>query len=539
MTRTIRLVLTLFILIVPTFALMLRPGIYTMHDFHVFRQQQFNQCLSSHTFPCRWAPDSSKGYGQPLFNFYGQIPYWLGAIFGQLNFGVLASVKLTFILTMVGAALAMFAFARSEFGDRVGLLAAVIYSWAPYRAVDIWVRGALNEALAFVYYPLILWAAVRFVRTRKFVYAGWTSLLLALLLSTHNISFVMFMPFFGIVLLWEFWHHRNWHTVLDFLSIFLGTILLSAFYLFPIIAESGLITINSTTQGYYGYQLHWATLNQLLISRFWGFGGSTWGPNDGLSFAVGQVVWIPMVLLGIVLLAKRFRSEVFKPYLVFGALSLLALFLTHGKSELVWKLIPLLPFVQFPWRFLAIAVVFGSLVVGLWAKILPKIVVVLFIVLVIIQGIGQFRPDIWKVVTDNQFFSGSSWDEQRSSALTDFWPKSAKFIPDRFASPYPTVLYGSVQTSALTKIGPTAKFDADVTSDIAKIRLPIIYFPGWSAPVPIEIDAKTGLTDIFLEKGKQTINLEFVNTRPRTIGNVVSLASVVLLIILMRKYAQK
>lgn len=522
---------------------MLRPGIYTMHDFHVFRQHEFNECLAAGSFPCRWAPDATKGFGQPLFNFYGQIPYWVGAIFGLGNQNELLGVKLTFIFTLVAAAYAMFAFARSEFGDRVGLLAAVVYSWLPYRAVDVWVRGALNEAFAFVYYPLILWAAVRFVKTRQFIYAGWTSLLLALLLATHNLSFLMFVPFLGVVVAWKWWSNRNFHTILDFISIFLGAILLSAFYLFPVIAETGLISVGDITKGYYGYQLHWATLNQLFISRFWGYGGSGWGPNDNLSFAVGYIAWVPLILLGVYLVLARFKKQFASSYVVFAACSLLAIFLTHGKSEIIWKLIPPLSFIQFPWRFLAIAAVFGALVAGLWAKVLPKALIALFAVVIIFQGVNQFKPDIWKDVTQEEYFSGASWDEQRSSALTDYWPQSAKFVPTTFAPLTPTFMYGTGKVSKVIKVGPRAEFTADITSALAKVSLPIIYFPGWklvsTGNSQLKTDSDTGLITIMLDKGQHDIRLAFTNTWPRTIGNIVSLLSFGLLLILTRKYAQK
>ena len=76
----------LLILILPTFSLMLKNGIYTMHDFHVFRQQQFDKCLRERYFPCRWSGDAGLGYGEPVFNFYGQFPYWVGQIFRTADY---------------------------------------------------------------------------------------------------------------------------------------------------------------------------------------------------------------------------------------------------------------------------------------------------------------------------------------------------------------------------------------------------------------------------------------------------------------------
>jgi len=150
-------VLLLILLILPSFSLMLRPGVWTMHDFHLFRQYEFNLCADEGSFPCRWAPDSSLGYGQPLFNFYSQFPYWLGQVFIILGFQIIDSVKILFFLSLFLSASSMYLLSSRFWGRLGGLVSALFYVYAPYRAVDVWVRGALPEALAFIFFPLILY----------------------------------------------------------------------------------------------------------------------------------------------------------------------------------------------------------------------------------------------------------------------------------------------------------------------------------------------------------------------------------------------
>src|SRR3989344_7449917 len=185
-----RKLLILLVLTLPTFAFMLRPGIYTMHDFHVFRQYEFDKCVKAKTFPCRWSPDAGLGYGEPVFNFYGQFPYWIGEIIHFLGFQFIDTVKLLFILSLVLSAFTMFAFARTYWGNLGGILSAVFYVYAPYRSVDVWVRGALPEALSFILFPLIL----LFIDRKKYLLF---SLSLAALILTHNLSVFMFLHFLG------------------------------------------------------------------------------------------------------------------------------------------------------------------------------------------------------------------------------------------------------------------------------------------------------------------------------------------------------
>ena len=66
------------------------------------------------------------------------------------------TVKITLGLSLVVSGWLMYLFARKYWGNLGGLISGLFYVYAPYRAVDVWVRGALPESLAFVFYPLIL-----------------------------------------------------------------------------------------------------------------------------------------------------------------------------------------------------------------------------------------------------------------------------------------------------------------------------------------------------------------------------------------------
>ena len=507
-----KLLLLLLLLLLPTFGLMLRRGIYTMHDFHVFRQQQFEKCLiQTKTFPCRWSPDAGMGYGEPVFNFYGQFPYWLGQMIRLSGLSILNTVKANFILTIVTSAVAMYFLTRKLWSNTGALISAVFYAYAPYRAVDVWVRGALNESLAFVFFPLILLSIKEFISTNKNKYLFWLILSLSGLTITHNLSLLIFAPFAIIWTIFWWWQsNRSIHLIYDLTSAGLASILLSGFYLLPVVFESHLVTLGETIGGYYDFHSHYATLKQLFLSTFWGFGGSTWGPNDTMSFAVGQVHWTLAVIVSVCVLVKKANKEI----LFFISLGLLAIFLTHGKSDLIWNLIKPMAYIQFPWRFLTMSTLFLSLSAGAVVKFFPKIFMPLLLCLLLLLNSGIFRPDIWRDITDQEQFSGKLWDEQRSSALSDFWPKSAK-IPSEFAPKLPEIILE--------------------TNTYQKVRYSIVYFPGWVA----RIDGKKinvfpsgplGLVTVRVPQGKSGV-LSFEDTPVRRIGNIVSLVTLLGLMI--------
>jgi len=462
------LLIIVLVLTIPTFWRMLTPGIYSMQDFHFFRQLEFDKCVKILQIPCRWAPDAGLGYGEPLFNFYGQIPYVIGEVYHLLGGQIIDSVKFLFILSLLGSSVSMFFLSRSLWkNDFSGLVSSMLYLYAPYRAVDVWVRGALPEALAFVLFPLILLSV-----EKKSL--GWFSFLLALLILTHNLSFIMFLP----ILVGWICYRKFWRAVFgSIISLFL-----SAFYVLPVILESKYIDLGNTITGYFDFRAHFATLYQMFISRYWGYGGSTWGSGDGLSLSIGQLQWILPLIIFILILIKR-KISMNKNFLILAVFGVFYIFLAHNKSTFFWIHIPGMAYVQFPWRFLGIATFclalsFGA-IIHLFEKqkILPSIILVLAAV---VLNFSFFREDIWYKVNDSFFTTGAEWTRQRSASIADYWPNFGHIIPD-------------------------------VPSDGEYIN----YFPGWKGATP----DKSGLIP-----SKGTF---FTDTPVRRAGNIVSLLSLV------------
>ena len=70
------------------------------------------------------------------------------------------------------------------------------------------------------------------------------------------------------------------------LGSFLG-VGVAGFFILPAFLEKGITQEDMFTSGYSYFAAHFVSLNQLFISRFWGYGGSIFGTNDGLSVSSG------------------------------------------------------------------------------------------------------------------------------------------------------------------------------------------------------------------------------------------------------------
>ncbi len=137
---------------------LLQPGFYSFHDEpQIANLYQMTRAFSSGQIPPRWAPDMSFNYGYPLFNFYYPLPFYLGSLFYFLfKTSLVWSLKFVFLLSVPLSGITFYFLMRKFFDRLSSFSGAVVYLFTPYRAVDLYVRGAVGEMWSFVFMPLVL-----------------------------------------------------------------------------------------------------------------------------------------------------------------------------------------------------------------------------------------------------------------------------------------------------------------------------------------------------------------------------------------------
>ena len=114
--------------------------------------------------------------------------------------------------------------------------------------------------------------------------------------------------------------------------------------------------------------------------------------------------------------------------------------MTHERSIFVWRLIPLIQKIQFPWRFLGHATFFFSLSIGsittVVKKPFAKPIIIVLILTVIGYNFRYFHPLESGPLTDDQKFSGQAWTNQVTSSITDYLPLAVTSPPVAPATPF-------------------------------------------------------------------------------------------------------
>jgi hypothetical protein len=545
------LLMVLVVGVLASRTLLFNKGYFNMHDdLQMMRQLEMEKCFLDGQIPCRWVPDMGYGYGFPLFNFYPPLPYLVGQIFRVVQFSFVDTVKITFALSFIFSGITMYYLAKEFFNKWGGFLSAVFYIWAPYHSVDIYVRGAMNEAWALVWFPLILWLSYRLLIENKKespliigLALSWTGLLLS-----HNLMVLIFTPVF-VAWCFIWWiGKRDLKKIRSFFIAGLSAFALAAFFTLPAVVEQKYVHVETLVKGYYEFIAHYATIGQLLTSRFWGYGPSIWGPKDSMPFSVGHAHWVVSLIvlaISIWVLLKKKNKKINSALLVvfyFVAVGWFAAFMAHQNSTPIWQQIKPLSFVQFPWRFLTLVMLGMSISAGAVTILLPKKIagfaVISLTVIVLALNWNYFLPLGGKMgpLTDEQKFAGAAWDLQRTAGIFDYLPKTAKFNPKDPPGALAEVISGKGKVTEAKQGTDWVSFTAETETD-SVVRINIFEFPNWE----IKVNGSTvksfmpegenyGRMYLPLSRGANSVYLQLKNTPVRTFSNILSLFSWVLLL---------
>jgi hypothetical protein len=316
---------------------------YTFHDeTQIANLYEYFKAIKLGQFPPRWAPDSHFGYGSPFLTFNNPLPYYLGFIINSLGFGLIHTFKILLALSVLFGALGAFLLGSTLATPLIGLLASVIYTYLPYHAVDVFVRGALGESYSIAIFPFILLALHHLIKNPTPIKKIYLGIVMSLFLLSHQIGSLLGFPLIFIFLLTFPGTLKLRDRFSSFCQSLLITLGFSSFYLFPLVFERKYINEVSP----FNFYDHFPFIKQLIYSP-WGYGASQIGPNDGMSFQLG----LPLLILLILVLLKfknRFR-------LILLSILGISFYLMNIRSSWAWNLLPLTQMVQFPWRILIIS----------------------------------------------------------------------------------------------------------------------------------------------------------------------------------------
>ena len=503
------------------------------HDLsnHFLFMQNFANSLHQGDLYPRWFGDANKGYGIAVMNYYPPGFYYLTTLLGTIFKDWRTNLLVVMILALAASGVAFYFLARTFFGRIASAVAAVLYMLLPYHLLDLYWRGALPEFLCFAFTPLIFYFAYRVGgKGAPRDYAGLglffglhllvqlpVSILLSYTLGAYGVAWAVKEK--DVRILWR---------IGGGMALGLG---LSAIYWLPAALETKLVYewasqafpyhnlyINPTpSRDLFDVNLqHSLKLTALMLFiaavvfpvRRWLTGGTA-PPHE--------------------VETKPFSGETqLKLWMILCGVNL---FMTNALSYDIGRWLPKLELAVPPFRWLALAGLFGVLIVAACIERLLAFKtlsasrrrvawVALATVLTLNLGATAFGVVRGAIVHNSNFQQPMDYIESTMTPAAathpEDLPDTPRIVIEPEGGPSEIVRWDSQHREIRMNL-----------QQPSRVRLKTYNFPGWTARVdgkrtPLGSDAD-GIQVLDVPAGSHTVDVRFQNTWPRWAGTILTL----------------
>lgn len=509
-------------------------GFFPSHDgeWMVIRFSDFHRSLADGQFPVRWAGRLNFTYGYPVFDFLYPGTFYFTEIFHLLKLNFVNSVKASFVVSYIFSGVFMFLLGRKMFGGWGGLIAGILYLFAPYRFIDLYVRGSLGESVAFMFPPLIGYFWLKAQEGKNNCWLLLTPLVIAGLILSHNVIAYLFLPvLLGFILLSLRDGKKRREQIFRIIFTFGSGVLLAAFFWLPALWDRQFTVFDQVVIA--NYRDNFPNFWELIMPR-WSFGPSEPGNPDSMSFQVGIVNLIIIILSLIYFLRRRVKTAHDEKGIYFLAVFFLALFFLTPYSAGFWDIIGL-SIIQFPWRILSVLIFCSSILGGFLFTVIPRSLqkpgVLLVLGLILVLNFSYTKPNGFVQREEGYYFT----NEDTTTVQNEYLPGWAKNLKREKRS-RAEVMTGSGEIKSLITKSNLTSF---AFSGKGVVRINTVYFPGWQIKVngkehPFQIDDE-GLIRLNLDQNAKQVKIVFGETPLRLLADLVSLTTLVVLVIFLVK----
>lgn len=510
---------------------------------------QYATAIKDGEFPVTWT-NNFANYGLPLPIFAHQLSAYLGALLILLGFSVVAAYNCLMFLAVFLSALSFYCFLRKYANSNQSLFLTLLMSLFPYRIHNIYIRGALPEMIASIFYPLILLGIYQFnVEKKKFALVPLLFSIFFLAISHPMMLFIFLLP--AVIYFFLTLDKKNIKIKLFFTSsAVVLALLMATFYLLPLVTE-----IKYFYQG-----REQVLINQEEFLNFNNFFTHQWpyfyahpGPRGNfLQFGLIELV---IVILGVVVICvelikrkfKNFHDYLVKNKLMIGLLLviILAIFLMSKISQVIYSTVPGFANLQYPWRFLVWVQLFIPL---LFFFILQKLKLlnnsylqIFFICMLLFIRVPQLYGKNYTQIPEDKFYFNQA--NLHSQNFNTVWSANSLSYPVREIQA--ELIEGDAQLSIIEVKNASRRYHLIANGPVRLIDY-TFYFPGWQVlangeKVAIEFQDSDyrGLITYRLEKGEYDLELFYQASTIRRISQALALLAYPLFFLWLYYLAKK
>ena len=480
----------------------------------------FHDALAAGDLYPSWLAESNGGYGDPSFRFYPPGLYYLLA-FARIVIGNWYGAALVvFVALSLISGLGMYFWTRSILPASTAMWASFFYALAPYHVNQLYQATLLAEWAGSAILPFVFGFVERVCERGKPKDIAGLAATYGLLLFTHLPLSVIGSLALLVYALARVDGPAKLHKLAK-LSLAAGLGLsLSAVYWVTMVAEMSWIGVNQVERdASVDYRLNF------LLSTFSPDNLNVWWMN------IIALMTLMLFVPGFLLLA---RSEGNKTaYRGVVALSALALFMSVPLSRPIWMLLKPLQETQFPWRWLALVSMAGSILTAAGLPLLRQSGRRTQIVLFGAMAISVVFT-LSHVVREAQYFPPQKFEAMltnlRGSESVNYWFPIWARADIREMSSKVEVADRSVSISSWR---PEHREFSIVDGPATEARVKTFYYPHWIATsrgrvLPTRPD-KDGALLISIPEQATSVQLDFHEPQRTKFSTMASLGGLMII----------
>ena len=497
---------------------------------HLRFARTFHSEIQNFNFSPGWAADDNAGFGSVGVRFYPPITPLLMALTQLITNSWFDTLWTNILLWMFIGCVGVFFWAKEWLPPPQAATAAIFYAAVPYHLFQVYQAFLFAEFAAVAILPFCFLFAGRIVTRGRLIdvicfATAFSGLILSHIPSTiiGSLSLAIYIA----VLLERRFFFRS---CVRFLGAFALSLAATSFHLVRFLTELAWVKVSSTQfygSGYLNYASH-------LFPMFF----------NGGDFYTARLLWILditiiltfllFVPLAVFFVARAFSERVQthrRSLTALCATGLFAFFMMSSASAFLWSSAEFLQKLQFPWRWLSVASLVGSVAFAIGVSeirnVLPSgqrvvwygVASLIFVILLfdITQQILPSSP----VSRENLAATMEKIDQEKGCSC--WWPTWAE--ETAFGNPE-RVAAGSRAVEISEWKAETRSFAIEAGTE-PNARIATFYYPHWKAEVngiPTEVQkAADGTITIPLDQQASHVHLFFEEPYFLSAANAISL----------------
>ena len=486
-----------------------------------------------------WLAESNGGYGDPSFRFYPPALYYLLALARLVIGNWYGATLVVFVLISIAGGLGMYFWSRSILSSSSASWAAFFYALAPYHLNQLYQATLLAEWAGSAVLPFVFGFVDRVCeRGRRRDVAG--------LAATYGLLVFTHLPLAVIgslaLLVYSLVKTRELRKLAQLAFAGVLGLSVSAVYWVTMVSEVGWIGVNQIQRdSSVDYRVNF------LLSTFSPDNLNVWWMN--IIALMTLMLFAPALLL----LKRRVATEVHPleaPDLVqttvgaalrghpsvtssVVALTLFAIFMATPLSRPLWYVLKPLQETQFPWRWLVLISMGGSILAAaglpmIWNGVRAKRMIVFGAMAIALAF------TLSHVVREAQYFPPQKFEEMvtdvRGSSCVNYWfPIWARADVRKMS----TEVEANGRTVTMSSWNPEHRKFSVSAGPATEARVRTFYYPRWTATTEggtlSTRPDKDGALLISLPPNATSIALDFREPRKTKISTTSSLSGLIII----------